>query len=122
MSNTSTTNPSANPAQSSHNSTLNQSKTPNIQNKPNPVSNTPLSASTTMSTATTNKTTSSSSSTSSSGGGASNPADKESRWIFAKEKIENSPSRLDGISIEDELNFRQDAAILITDLGAMLKV
>ncbi len=46
----------------------------------------------------------------------------DSRWIFNTEKIENSPSRLDGISEKDELSKRQQAALLISELGAKLKV
>jgi hypothetical protein len=46
----------------------------------------------------------------------------DSRWIFPAEKIINSPSRSDGMSIEDELTERQQAALFITDLGALLKV
>jgi cyclin T len=46
----------------------------------------------------------------------------DSRWIFSQEKIHNSPSRADNISLEDELKERQEAALFITDLGAALKV
>jgi hypothetical protein len=46
----------------------------------------------------------------------------DSRWIFSQEKIQNSPSRADNISLEDELKERQEAALFITDLGAALKV
>jgi hypothetical protein len=46
----------------------------------------------------------------------------DSRWIFPLEKIEQSPSRLDGIGKESELSERQEAALFINDLGTKLKV
>lgn len=44
------------------------------------------------------------------------------RWIFSLDKIEQSPSRLDGVSRESELQERQEAALFINDLGIKLKV
>lgn len=46
----------------------------------------------------------------------------ESRWLFPTDAIENTPSKRDGISAEQELNERQEAALFISDLGAQLKV
>lgn len=46
----------------------------------------------------------------------------ESRWLFSIETIENSPSRRDGLTVEQEMNERQDAALFISDLAAQLKV
>lgn len=46
----------------------------------------------------------------------------DTRWIFPLEKIEQSPSRLDGVSKENELSERQEAALFINDLGTKLKV
>lgn len=46
----------------------------------------------------------------------------EARWIFPPEKIENTPSRLDAMSKEDELAQRQQSALFISDLGGRLKV
>ena len=63
-----------------------------------------------------------SSATPSSSGSGSTNANDDSRWIFSHEKIQNSPSRADNISLEDELKERQEAALFITDLGAALKV
>lgn len=50
------------------------------------------------------------------------PVNAETRWIFPLEKIEQSPSRLDGITKENELTERQEAALFINDLGLKLKV
>lgn len=50
------------------------------------------------------------------------PVNAETRWIFPLEKIEQSPSRLDGVSKENELTERQEAALFINDLGLKLKV
>lgn len=53
----------------------------------------------------------------------SNPSSQaESRWIFSQEDIENSPSRKDGLSAEQEIAKRQEAALFISDLGEELKV
>lgn len=46
----------------------------------------------------------------------------EARWLFSIETIENSPSRRDGLTVEQEMNERQEAALFITDLAAQLKV
>ncbi len=44
------------------------------------------------------------------------------RWIFSAEAIEKSPSRLDGVDAETELNRRQSTAMFIHELGCKLKV
>jgi hypothetical protein len=49
-------------------------------------------------------------------------ANSDSRWIFAPEQIDNSPSRRDGMSAEIELSMRQTAAIFIHEIGCKLKV
>jgi len=49
-------------------------------------------------------------------------ANSDSRWIFAPEQIDNSPSRRDGMSAESELSMRQTAAIFIHEIGCKLKV
>lgn len=46
----------------------------------------------------------------------------DSRWIFSLEKIEHTPSRLEGVTKENELHERQEAALFINDLGIKLKV
>ena len=43
-------------------------------------------------------------------------------WIFPPEKFTATPSNRDGISLEDELGFRQQAAVFIYELGTNLKV
>ncbi|XP_057329784.1 cyclin-T-like [Microplitis mediator] len=44
------------------------------------------------------------------------------KWYFNKEELKNSPSSKDGISAEKELDHKQQAAYLITDLGKRLKL
>ena len=63
-----------------------------------------------------------SSSTSPSSFNANLSALNESRWLFSAEAIENSPSRRDGLTVEQEMNERQEAALFISDLAAQLKV
>lgn len=53
---------------------------------------------------------------------SSNQIQSENKWIFSQEDIENSPSRKDGLSAEQELAKRQEAALFISDLGEELKV
>src|SRR4051812_16429383 len=53
---------------------------------------------------------------------ASNHLGNNSRWIFDIEKINFSPSRLDGITAEQELLERQSSALFINDLGLKLKL
>lgn len=43
-------------------------------------------------------------------------------WIFPAEKIENSPSRVDGLTAEQEIHERQQAALFISDLASLLRV
>lgn len=49
-------------------------------------------------------------------------SEKASRWIYSEKDLENSPSRSDGIEKEKELNYRQQAANLIQDMGIRLQV
>jgi hypothetical protein len=43
-------------------------------------------------------------------------------WIFSSEKFSSTPSSRDGIPSEEELGFRQQAAVFIYELGTNLKV
>jgi cyclin T len=43
-------------------------------------------------------------------------------WIFPAEKFVSTPSSRDGISPEEELSHRQQAAVFIYELGTFLKV
>jgi len=49
-------------------------------------------------------------------------SNSDSRWIFSLEKIEYTPSRIEGVTKENELHERQEAALFINDLGIKLKV
>jgi len=49
-------------------------------------------------------------------------SNSDSRWIFSLEKIEQSPSRIEGVPRDNELLQRQEAALFINDLGIKLKV
>lgn len=49
-------------------------------------------------------------------------SEKVSRWIYSEQDLENSPSRSDGIEKDKELNYRQQAANLIQDMGIRLQV
>ena len=49
-------------------------------------------------------------------------SNSDSRWIFSLEKIEHTPSRIEGVTKENELHERQEAALFINDLGIKLKV
>ena len=44
------------------------------------------------------------------------------RWYFTPEKLSNTLSVQDGIPIEKELSYRQQAANFIQDMGQRLKV
>ena len=44
------------------------------------------------------------------------------RWIFTPEQLANTPSRKCNISADKELNYRQQAATLIQDMGQRLQV
>jgi len=44
------------------------------------------------------------------------------RWYFSKEKIQNSPSRKNGIDEDKEISYRQHAANFIQDMGQRLQV
>ena len=46
----------------------------------------------------------------------------EQRWLFTKEELQNTPSRKAGIDAEKELNYRQQCANLIQDMGQKLQV
>ena len=43
-------------------------------------------------------------------------------WIFSSDKFSSTPSNRDGISVEEELALRQQAAVFIYELGTNLKV
>ncbi|XP_057322595.1 cyclin-T1-like [Microplitis mediator] len=43
-------------------------------------------------------------------------------WYFNSEELKNSPSFKDGVSAEKELDYKQQAAYLINDLGKRLKL
>lgn len=55
---------------------------------------------------------------------SSGPALPKARfnWIFPSEKFTATPSNKDNISTEEELAFRQQAAVFIYELGTNLKV
>jgi len=44
------------------------------------------------------------------------------RWIFTPEQLVNTPSRKCNIDADKELNYRQQAANLIQDMGQRLQV
>lgn len=44
------------------------------------------------------------------------------KWYFTKEQLENTPSRLCGFDAYKELQYRQQAANFIQDMGQRLKV
>ena len=46
----------------------------------------------------------------------------DSRWIFSKQVLEETPSRKNGISRDKELSYRQQAANLIQDVGQRVSV
>lgn len=47
---------------------------------------------------------------------------KDQRWYFTIEQLQNSPSRVQGIDADKELELRQQAAYLIQDMGQRLRV
>ncbi|XP_059609543.1 cyclin-T isoform X2 [Phlebotomus argentipes] len=49
-------------------------------------------------------------------------ADKDSRWYFTTEQLQNSPSRKCGIDADKELVYRQQTAYLIQEMGQSLRV
>jgi cyclin T len=69
-------------------------------------------------------TTTSSSSLTTTTTNSSTPALPKARfnWIFSAEKFTSTPSNRDGISPEEELALRQQAAVFIYELGTNLKV
>ena len=54
--------------------------------------------------------------------GSDNNKDRDSRWYFTVEQLQNSPSRSQGIDAERELYYRQLAALMIQDMGQRLRV
>lgn len=44
------------------------------------------------------------------------------RWYFTKEQLENTPSRKFGFDAYKELQYRQQAANFIQDMGQRLQV
>ena len=120
---TTTTTTSNLPVSNNLNTNSTNIKIENGTNNPTSSSTTTtISAITTTTTAITATSTSSTTTTSQTKPTNTSNSEKELRWIFPKEKIENTPSRLDGISADEELNYRQEAALFISDLGIMLKV
>lgn len=53
---------------------------------------------------------------------SNNNANNDEKWYFPKEKLESSPSRNAGIDAYKELQYRQQAANFIQDMGQRLKV
>ncbi|KAM6945591.1 cyclin-T2-like [Aplochiton taeniatus] len=45
-----------------------------------------------------------------------------SKWLFTREQLDNTPSRRAGVESDRELNYRQQAANLIQDMGQRLNV
>ena len=43
-------------------------------------------------------------------------------WIFPADKFSSTPSNKNGMSPEEELSLRQQAAVLIYELGTTLRV
>ena len=46
----------------------------------------------------------------------------ERRWLFTQDELYRSPSRLCGIDADKELNYRQQTANFIQDMGQRLQV
>ena len=46
----------------------------------------------------------------------------EQRWIFSDQELQNTPSRKADVDPEKELNYRQQCANLIQDMGQKLQV
>lgn len=44
------------------------------------------------------------------------------RWYFPKERLENTPSRRNGVDADKELTYRQQSANFIQDIGQRLQV
>lgn len=55
-------------------------------------------------------------------GSSSSGDNKDSRWYFTVEQLQNSPSRSQGIDAEKEIDLRQQAAYLIQEMGQRLRV
>lgn len=47
---------------------------------------------------------------------------RESQWYFSAEQLQNSPSRKCGIDGDKELQYRQQTAYLIQEMGQHLRV
>lgn len=47
---------------------------------------------------------------------------RESQWYFNAEQLQNSPSRKCGIDADKELQYRQQTAYLIQEMGQHLRV
>jgi hypothetical protein len=95
---------------------LNQTTTPTL-----PVASS-AAAGTSSTTTTNTKTVTPPPSTSTSANTLNILSNSDARWIFNLEKVENTPSRQDLITKEDELAKRQESALFISDLGSRLKV
>lgn len=48
--------------------------------------------------------------------------EKDSKWYFTVEQLQSSPSRSQGIDAEKEIEYRQQAAYLIQEMGQRLRV
>lgn len=51
----------------------------------------------------------------------SHSSDNEARWLFAADRLRSTPSIKHGMTIQDELTCRQNAACLIRKIGLKLK-
>lgn len=49
-------------------------------------------------------------------------SESEGMWIFTEEELENSPSRRDGISFEDENKYRRKIFNYVRKMGLKLKL
>ena len=54
-------------------------------------------------------------------GAVSETAHTEPQWIFTKEEIANTPSRQDGVSLEEECQQRKEFTKLITLVGSAME-
>lgn len=57
-----------------------------------------------------------------SGSSSSGDSNRDSKWYFTVEQLQNSPSRSQGIDADKEIDLRQQAAYLIQEMGQLLRV
>uniref|UniRef100_A0A3Q0R7U4 Cyclin T1 n=1 Tax=Amphilophus citrinellus TaxID=61819 RepID=A0A3Q0R7U4_AMPCI len=50
------------------------------------------------------------------------PSNRNNKWYFIRQQIDNSPSRRAGLDPDKELSYRQQAANLLQDMGQRLNV